>query len=73
MQFVINKIDSSLSRDNIYDFYELGFSEYLTVSGEQNIGIYELLTTIVKDFPKVEEEYKEGIIKLTSYKLKFIE
>src|SRR5574344_764411 len=55
---VINKIDSSLSRDNIYDFYELGFSEYLTVSGEQNIGIYELLTTIVKDFPKVEEEYK---------------
>ena len=62
---VINKIDSSLSRDNIYDFYELGFSEYLTVSGEQNIGIYELLTTIVKDFPKVEEEYKEGIIKFS--------
>ena len=50
---VINKVDSSLSRDNIYDFYELGFSEYLTVSGEQNIGIYELLTTIVKDFPKI--------------------
>ena len=62
---VINKVDSSLSRNNIYDFYELGFSEYLTVSGEQNVGIYELLTTVVKDFPKIEEEYKEGIIKFS--------
>lgn len=62
---VINKIDSSLSKDNIYDFYELGFSEYLTVSGEQNIGVYELLTTIVKDFPKIEEEYDDSIIKFS--------
>ncbi len=62
---VINKIDSKESTDNIYDFYELGFSEYLSVSGEQNIGIYELLTMIVKDFPKIEEEYDENIIKFS--------
>lgn len=62
---VINKIDSKESVNNIYDFYELGFSEYLSVSGEQNIGIYELLTTIVKDFPKTEEESDDNVIKFS--------
>lgn len=62
---VINKIDSKEANNNLYDFYELGFSEYLSVSGEQNMGIYELLTTIVKDFPKIEEEYDDNIIKFS--------
>ncbi|MBE6152079.1 MAG: ribosome biogenesis GTPase Der [Firmicutes bacterium] len=62
---VINKVDSRLAKDNIYDFYELGFDNYIEVSGEQNIGIYELLTQITKDFPKFEEEYKSDVIKFS--------
>ncbi len=62
---VINKVDSRAAKDNIYDFYELGFDKYLEVSGEQNIGIYDLLDEITKDFPKFEEEYEEGIIKFS--------
>ena len=61
----INKVDSRAAKDNIYDFYELGFDKYLEVSGEQNIGIYDLLDEITKDFPKFEEEYEEGIIKFS--------
>ena len=62
---VINKVDSRAAKDNIYDFYELGFDKYLEVSGEQNIGIYDLLDEITKDFPKFEEEYEDGIIKFS--------
>lgn len=62
---VINKVDSRAARDNIYDFYELGFDKYLSVSGEQNIGIYDLLDEITRDFPKFEEEYEDGIIKFS--------
>ena len=60
---VINKMDSKLARDNMYDFYELGLDTYIPVSGEQNEGIYDLLEEVTKDFPEIEEEYEDGIIK----------
>ena len=60
----INKTDSKLARENIYDFYELGFDVYLPVSGEQKEGIYDLLDEITKDFNKIEEdEYSEDTVK----------
>lgn len=52
----INKIDSKLASNNIYDFYELGFDNYINISSEQNEGIYELLTEITSDFKEVTEE-----------------
>lgn len=58
---VINKMDSKASREHEYDFYELGFSDYFPVSGEQNTGIYDLLEAITKEFPKVQEEQDETI------------
>ncbi len=60
----INKIDSKLACDNIYDFYELGFDNYINVSSEQNEGIYELLMEITSDFKKITEEEK-NIIKFS--------
>ena len=60
---VINKMDSKLAKENIYDFYELGLDTYMPVSGEQNEGIYDLLEEITKDFPEIEEEYEDGIVK----------
>lgn len=57
----INKIDSKLSKDHLYDFYELGFSEYINVSSEQNEGIYDLLEEITKDFNEYEEEESNSI------------
>ena len=62
---VINKVDSRLAKDNVYDFYELGFEQYIAISGEQNIGIYDLLEMITKDFPKCEEEYSANVIKFS--------
>ncbi len=52
----VNKVDSKLAKENIYDFYELGFDNYEFISSEQNEGIYELLQKIVSDFDIVEED-----------------
>ena len=60
----INKTDSKLSRDNIYDFYELGFDYYIPISAEQSLGIDDLLDEVTNDFSKQEEEeYDKDVIK----------
>ena len=62
---VINKADSKQTKDNIYDFYELGFSEYMQISAEQNIGIYDLKVAITKDFEVAQEEEEDDIVKFS--------
>jgi GTP-binding protein len=60
----INKIDNKKSNDNIYDFYELGFDEYIPVSAEHSDGINSLLDAIVSNFkPQSGEEYDNDVIK----------
>ena len=58
---VINKCDSKKIKDNEYDFYELGFNNYIKVSGEQGEGIYDLLDEIVKYIPNYEEDVDDTI------------
>lgn len=61
----INKMDSKESKQHLYDFYELGFEHYVFVSGEQNIGISDLLDLATSDFKEYEEEYEENVIKFS--------
>jgi len=61
----INKIDSKESKEHLYDFYELGLDNYINVSGEQNIGISDLLDEATKDFTEIEEEYSENVLKFS--------
>jgi len=61
----INKADTKQFKEHQYDFYELGFEQYSSLSGEQNFGIYDLLDEITKDFKEVSEENEEGIIKFS--------
>ncbi len=46
----INKVDSRKSEENIYDFYSLGFEDYIPISAEHNTGIRDLLNTVSKNF-----------------------
>lgn len=62
---VINKTDSKLSNDNIYDFYELGFDTYIPISGEQNIGTDDLLNEIIKRIPEYSEDPIDSLIKFS--------
>ena len=52
---VVNKIDNNQRKDNLYNFYELGFSELIAVSASHNLGFKELLDVITNDLPEVLE------------------
>ena len=54
----INKADSKL-------FYELGFENYVPLSGEQNFGIYDLLDSITEDFKEIPDDYDDSVIKFS--------
>lgn len=58
-----NKIDNKESQIHKYDYYELGFSEFIEISAEHNIRINDLLDLIVRDFSKYENEDLDKRIK----------
>jgi GTP-binding protein len=60
-----NKIDTHKTPDEIFEFYELGLGEPMVISGEQALGIGDLLDEIVKNFPEDRDtEYDEDLIKV---------
>ena len=61
---VVNKLDNDKRKDNLYNFYELGFSELIAVSASHNIGFNELLNTITKDLPE-EDIIDDNTIKFS--------
>jgi len=62
----ISKMDSKVSRENLYSFYELGFEYYIPISAEHNSGIFDLLDEIVRDFNDIKDiEYNEDVVKFS--------
>ena len=57
----INKIDVKDAKDNIYDFYELGFDTYIPISSIHNTGYVELMETITNDFHEQDEVIDERL------------
>lgn len=62
---VINKSDTKEYRTNMYDFYELGFDDYFSVSGEQREGIYDLLEHVTNTIKVSDVEYGEEVLKFS--------
>ena len=50
-----NKMDVKEAENNIYEFYVLGFDQYIPISSIHNIGYVELMDTITNDFHEKEE------------------
>lgn len=48
----VNKVDSPELRNDIYDFYALGFGEPVPVAGSHGIGTGDLLDRVCASFPK---------------------
>lgn len=46
----INKIDTKEAKDNLYDFYELGFDTYIPISSIHNTGFIELMDSLTMNF-----------------------
>ena len=55
---VINKADSKYFKENMYDFYSLGFENYVNISAEAGTGI-------TKNIKPSEEQYDENKIKFS--------
>ena len=55
----INKADVKITKDNIHDFYKLGFENIVEISAEHGSGIHDLLETVTKylpcDLPEVKD------------------
>ena len=51
-----NKIDNEKRKNDIYNYYELGFDNIIPISGEHNLGISNLLDEITSDFHPYEQE-----------------
>ncbi|MDD6272048.1 MAG: ribosome biogenesis GTPase Der [bacterium] len=52
----INKVDSKQGEENIYEFYSLGFDDYIPISAEHGRGVNELLKCATDNY---EEGYEE--------------
>lgn len=52
----INKCDNKLTKENEYDFYTLGFDDYVLISSEHNIGLDDLMDKVLDGFEEGEEE-----------------
>ena len=59
---VANKIDNDNRKDNIYQFYELGFETIFPVSAEHNLGFKELLDYLTSKMNE-NEEIDDSILK----------
>ena len=54
----VNKVDDFAQSDSIYEFYNLGLSDPIVVSGAHGIGIGDILDAIVNSFPdKIQKDY----------------
>ncbi len=58
---VINKCDSKRIKETEYEFYELGFQDYIKVSGEHGDNIYKLKELIDNNIPVYKEKEDSSI------------
>ncbi|WP_163652231.1 ribosome biogenesis GTPase Der [Listeria sp. PSOL-1] len=62
----VNKIDNPEMRDQLYDFYSLGFGDPYPISGSHGLGLGDLLDAARSHFPKdIADEYGEDVIKFS--------
>lgn len=61
----VNKIDNPDMRDQLYEFYSLGFADVYPISGSHGLGLGDLLDDAVKHFPaEADDDYDEDTIRI---------
>lgn len=57
---VVNKIDKLKDEMNIYEFYNLGIGDPVSISSSQALGLGDMLDRIVSEFPTGLEDFEEN-------------
>ncbi len=57
----INKVDNNIGKDNIYEFYSLGFDEYFPISAEHGTGVNDLLKYVTDGYEAGYEDEDNNI------------
>ena len=57
----INKVDNKSGEENKYEFYSLGFDEYIPISAEHGIGINKLFEVATYNYVEQYEEEDTNI------------
>jgi len=58
---VVNKMDVKSAKENLYDFYSLGFERVYPISAQHGKGVGELLDDVVSMLPEEEVVQREGL------------
>lgn len=61
----INKIDTKDAKDNLYDFYELGFDTYIPISAIHNTGFIDLMDAVTLEFKEKDKEEEDPRLKFS--------
>lgn len=62
---VVNKIDKNKEENNIYEFYNLGLGDPISISAAQGLGLGDMLDEVVKYFDDIEaNEPEEEYVKV---------
>lgn len=56
---VVNKIDKNKEENNIYEFYNLGLGDPISISAAQGLGLGDMLDEVVKYFDDIEANEPE--------------
>jgi len=64
--YVANKADGDRHKEMLTDFYRLGIDEIYPISAQHGIGVDELLSVIISDFPRTadDKDNKSALIKI---------
>lgn len=61
----VNKCDAKKTKENMYDFFELGLGEPYLVSSEQGTGLGDLLDEVTKSIDKYVADKEDDLIRVS--------
>lgn len=60
----VNKLDAPKFHEAIYEFYTLGLGDPIIISGEQGLGLGDMLDAVCEHFPETEAQEQDDTVRI---------